>query len=482
MTPKPRFIATVAAAVLWPALLTGASAAGAATDAAADARAAASGGTWGTAAEVPGTAALNKGGDAAITSVSCVSAGNCSAGGYYKDSSGHVQVFTVGEKGGTWGTAEEVPGTAALNKGGSAGISSVSCASAGNCSAAGGYTDASGHAQGFVVTEKDGTWGTALQVPGLGALNKGGIAGVTSVSCGSAGNCSAGGSYKGALGGVQGFVVGEKDGTWGTAQNVPGLEALNVHGVASISSVSCGSAGNCSAGGSYDGADQEGAFVVGEKDGTWGTAEQVPGTATPGGSIVDSVSCSSAGNCSAGGSYASSDGVFAVAETDGTWGTAQDISFPTALGVRGNIELWSLSCASAGNCSAGGTYTSGAGIEAFVVAEADGTWGAAEEVPGTATLNVGKNALTESVSCGSAGNCGAGGYYDSIGHHQAFAAGEADGTWGTAEEVAGTAALNQGGSAAITSVSCTAADHCSAGGWYRDGADNRQQAFVVDET
>ena len=102
-------------------------------------------GTWRTAIEVPGTAALNAGGVAEITSVSCASAGNCSAGGCYTDSSGHQQAFVVNEVNGTWGTAMEVPGTAALNQGGDAGITSVSCASAGNCSAGGDYTDGSGH-------------------------------------------------------------------------------------------------------------------------------------------------------------------------------------------------------------------------------------------------------------------------------------------------------------------------------------------------
>ena len=100
-------------------------------------------GTWGTAIEVPGTAALNQGGDAEIDSVSCASAGNCSAGGNYADSSGHGQAFVVSQTNGTWDTAIEVPGTAALNQGGDAEINSVSCASAGNCSA-GGYYRSSG--------------------------------------------------------------------------------------------------------------------------------------------------------------------------------------------------------------------------------------------------------------------------------------------------------------------------------------------------
>src|SRR5258706_487103 len=94
---------------------------------------------------------------------------------------------------GTWRTAIEVPGSGALNKGGNAEVFSVSCASAGNCAAGGAYSDGSGHAQAFAVSERHGTWGTARQVPRSGALNKGGDAVVFSVSCASAGFCAAGG-------------------------------------------------------------------------------------------------------------------------------------------------------------------------------------------------------------------------------------------------------------------------------------------------
>ena len=44
---------------------------------------------------MPGTAALNRGGFADITSVSCTAAGTCSAGGTYLDSSLGQQVFVV---------------------------------------------------------------------------------------------------------------------------------------------------------------------------------------------------------------------------------------------------------------------------------------------------------------------------------------------------------------------------------------------------
>ena len=58
----------------------------------------------------------------------------------------------VSEKHGVWGQAEKVPGLAALNTHGDAAISSVSCTAAGECSAGGSYIDASGF-QGFVVKE-----------------------------------------------------------------------------------------------------------------------------------------------------------------------------------------------------------------------------------------------------------------------------------------------------------------------------------------
>ena len=99
------------------------------------------------------TRTLNAGGVAGIGSVSCPSPGNCSTGGSYRDSSGNQQVFVVSEVNGTWGTAIEVPGTAALNTGGNAAVNSVSCAAASNCSAGGYYHDSSGHQQAFVASE-----------------------------------------------------------------------------------------------------------------------------------------------------------------------------------------------------------------------------------------------------------------------------------------------------------------------------------------
>ena len=251
------------AAAVWPTGLAGASSAAAGTHVAAGARAAALGGTWGTAIEVPGTAALNQGGNAQIESVSCGSAGNCSAGGFYTDSSGRWQALVAGETNGTWHAAIEVPGTAALNQGGRAIVNSVSCVSAGNCSAGGFYQDGSGHYQAFVAVEANGTWHAAIEVPGTAPLNQRGDAEVSSVSCASAGSCAAGGFYADGSLDIQAFVAGERNGRWGGAIEVPGSGALNAGGDAGVNSVSCPSAGNCAAGGLYvDGSGNVQGFVV----------------------------------------------------------------------------------------------------------------------------------------------------------------------------------------------------------------------------
>jgi hypothetical protein len=444
-----------------------------------------SGGTWGNAEQVPGLAALSQGGSSDLRSVSCGSAGNCSAGGGYADPSGQGQAFVVNQTNGTWGTAQQVPGLAALNAGGSAEVYSVSCASAGDCSAGGFYHDSAGHAQAFVVSETNGTWGSAREVPGTAALNAEGAATVLSVSCAPAGNCSAGGYYRDGAGRQQVFVVSRTKGVWGTAQEVPGTAALNQGGFAEMLSVSCGAAGNCSAGGYYlDIFRRTRAFVVSETNGTWGTAQQVPGTAalSPNGPAdLGSVSCRAAGDCTGAGAAGSHP--FVVDETNGTWGTAQVVPGIATLSHGRPAALDSVSCASPGNCAASGYYTylvnGSARSQVFVATDTNGTWGTAQTLPGIQALNQG-DALPYSVSCGAPGNCATGGYYQHGSTVHPFVANQVNGAWHTAQEVPGIAALTNG-LAILWSVSCASAANCSAGGNYAVNTAH-QQAFVVSET
>jgi hypothetical protein len=478
-------VVAAGAAVVCAGLLTGAGSA----PAVAGARAAAAGVQWGRAAKVPGLAAL--GGRARVISVSCWAVNNCAAGGYYTDRRGHSHAFVVAERNGRWGDAVQVPGTAALNKGGNAEVVSVSCARGGYCAAGGYYTDRRGNRQAFVVTRPEHRWRTAVEVPGSAALNTSGGTAVTSLSCGSVNNCAAGGSYTDA-GGGQGFVVSQDHGVWGTAEEVPGLATLNTSGSAKVTSVSCGSAGNCAAGGYYDGPGgyfdgvcgtcQSQAFVASEENGVWGTAEGVPGLAalnTAGNAEVASVSCARDGYCAAGGYYepATPYGAyqypdpFVVSASNGVWGTVE-VWGDTFYENGSPVFITAVSCPSAGSCAAAGYFLEGP--QAIWVSQTNGVWGTPEELPGT--LAEGLNWL----SCPSAGNCGAGGYAfygEGGGPSLTFVAGERNGRWANAERVPGMRALNKGRNAQVESVSCPSAGHCTAAGFYTD-AKGHPQAFV----
>ena len=443
--------------------------------------------TWQNAIEIPGTAALNTIGFAFADSVSCASARSCSAGGSYDGSSG-VEPFVVDEVDGTWQNAIEVPGIAALSVNGSAGVSSVSCASARSCSAVGSYTDANAYQQAFVVDKVDGVWQNAIEIPGIGTLDGGGDAYRLSVSCPSAGYCSASGVYVDVFGNQSVFVVDEVDGTWQNAIEVPTFATITNN--AWLGSMSCASAGYCSVGGYYlAGSGHSQAFLVNEVDGTWQNAIDVPGTDAlnaGGWASVSSVSCSSDRDCSAAGYYSDTpyhQRPFVVNEVDGIWQNAIEVPGTDTLNASGNAAVNSVSCASANNCSAGGYYVDASSHEhAFVVNEVDGTWQNAIEVPGTDTLNAGGNAAVGSMSCASAHDCSAGGYYwDSSLHENAFVVNEVDGTWQKAIEVPGTDTLNAGGNAAITSLSCASEHNCSAVGHYTDTS-GQIQAFVVSSS
>ena len=450
---------------------------------------------WGTAQELPGLAALDSYSNAASWTVSCSSPGNCAVGGIYGNGgvndSSTSSAFVADERHGSWGRPIQVPGMAALNVGENAEVNSVSCASAVDCTAGGTYwpggTDAGGvnpALDAFVVTEQGGRWGRAIEVPGTSALNAGGSATVNSVSCWSPGNCAAVGQYApGALAnqgivGLSAFVVTEKGGAWGDATELRGLASLNTGHEAIVSSVSCAAGGNCAVGGEYtsaSGAQQ--AFVADESAGRWQPAEEVPGTGVlnvDGVAGVASVSCASPGNCGATGTYASSaGGTFVASEAHGTWRTAAAI--PDGVGAG------SVSCASTGNCVAGGSYAvSGQDFQAYVVTELNGTWGKPQPVPGLAGLNVGRNAGIGSVSCSAPGECGAGGYYagrksdQDQGDDQAFVVTEANGVWGHAQQVPGISTLTSTDAAAVNAVSCVSSQACSAVGSYGVGG-----VFVV---
>lgn len=436
--------------------------------------------TWGNASLIPGASALNVGqyADLALNSISCTSQGNCAAGGTYRDASGVIEGFVADQVNGVWNNAEEIPGLGAIGDGGIS-VNSLSCASPGNCSAGGAY-ESSGVYYGFLVNEVSGVWET-VETVGISSL---GDTAVTAVSCPSAGNCTAGGSYVAGLSPAN-FVIDESNGTWGTPIEVPNLTALNSGPVGSLV-LSCASTGNCSASSSYtdSNGDVQG-YVVNEISGSWGDAAAIPGLVAlnTGNDVqVESISCSSSGNCSVGGTYSLpqlQSQAFVANEVSGTWESAAIVPGSQQLNAGNSAVLRNISCASDGNCSAGGGYTlaDGQTSEVFVVDEINGTWRNAQEVPGSQSLNTAGFAIMDALSCSSPGNCSAGGDYNVGNPTQSFLVDEVNGTWGQAIPVPGSSALGVG--SGINSLSCSKDNYCLAGGNAGDGTGAVFQPFVV---
>jgi hypothetical protein len=263
-------------------------------------------GTWGTASALPGTLDV----DAAITSVSCASPGNCSAGGYYDAQPfgplpgvGYAMVAT--ETDGTWGSVQDVGGSFSSDGDDIVDtVTSVSCSTAGNCGAVGYYGTFDGTTHAFVMSQSNGTWGDAIN-----SADSLGVSGAQwlSVSCPADGACSAAGYYADAGANLHTMAANEVGGTWKAAKEVAG--ALNVGKYGQLFSVSCSSAGNCSAAGYYDDSAQGfAALVVTETKGVWGPGQ---GVAMPGlGDAMaeaNSISCPSLGNCAVAGFVDNSD-------------------------------------------------------------------------------------------------------------------------------------------------------------------------------
>lgn len=267
------------------------------------------GGIWSNASTLPGLEDLNTGRDSRITSVSCSSPGNCMVGGYYNTlpiGTGRALPFVASMVNGVWSNATTIPGIGP-------GVSkfgldvpkmtvSVSCPSDGNCIVGGFHNtvfEPAAEKQGFVATRSGGTWTTVLisdlLAPGASPRVD---ATVTSVSCASATDCTAVGKYA-VNGGYQGFIATLSGGNW-TATPVPGLAALNAGNDATVTSVSCSASGTCALGGSYLAGQAQHAFVAARTSGAWSDAIPVPGLIpmnTRGMGSVTAVSCSPAGDC-----------------------------------------------------------------------------------------------------------------------------------------------------------------------------------------
>lgn len=374
----------------------------------------------------PANAASNP--QVTIYAVSCAVTGNCAAVGSYQVQSGAAQAFVGNEVAGTWQRARAVAlPVGALGSGQLAQLHSVVCSAKGNCSAVGTYlNNATPHArtQGLVLNEVRGTWRRGVKVTLPAGANANPYVVLGQLACASAGNCSGVGSYIDASNATHGLIVNEVAGAWqpGTSLKLPG--DASAYPGASLSAVTCTRLGHCTAVGTYDNAQgQIEALGATKSANAWSRAvplSLLAGTASNPHAFFygfDAVSCPSIGNCSAGGQYRDASGNyqgFFLNEVNGTWQSASTMVLPNGAAQAGkNGGIVAVSCASAGNCSAGAAYLDATGnYQAAIINEVSGTWQSASKVilpPGGTTVGVYGGVY--SVICQTNGSCTASGSY-----------------------------------------------------------------------
>jgi hypothetical protein len=357
--------------------------------------------------------------DSFINALSCGPQGGCVAVGSFDMPGSPTRGFITTQSDGHWGEPMVVSGTEILSR-----VSAVSCVRGNNCVVGGFINDGqeNGVALPFVQDEVNGAWRLPQTPSGLDALNA--VSGeITSVSCASPGDCAAAGIYHDSAGMPHTFVVDESGGTWGPVQAVPesGLTATSSFPTA----LSCGAPGDCAVVGSYSddpGRVREQVFVASEVQGKWGSPQPIPGTAKLNKFMfarVNGLACAATGSCVAVGFVIDSTGnrrAFTADEKNGTW-----LSARVPAGVRQPAEVNSVSCAFAGNCVASGYSHFGDATQAFTLNEVSGTWGTAQPLPGIAKLNTGMLVQMANVACAAAGSCALGGdFVDKGGHGHGF--------------------------------------------------------------
>jgi hypothetical protein len=369
-------------------------------------------GVWPTGVEAVLSPNANPSRSSILHSVSCASAGNCTAVGTYSDNStaeGALRGLLLTETDGSWSAGVEaaLPANAAPTQ--PLLLASVSCALAGNCTAVGWYTDHSGHTDGLLLNERDGRWATGVEaMPPAGAVQSA----LLDVSCAWAGDCTAVGDYGGSSG-FHGLLLTEKGGRWAR-----GVEAQPANDATAVTSVSCASAGNCSAVGSND---AQGLLLT-ETGGKWakGVAAVLPANAITTDAqqlmVITSVSCAAPGYCSAVGTYYDDTNTIQgllLTETAGTWASgveALPANFEGAPTLSQGLRF--VSCSSPGTCSAVGNYVKspGHGPVGLLLNENGGSWaiGVEAALPANA-LN--STSDLYAVSCPLPGNCGVVGDY-----------------------------------------------------------------------
>ncbi len=373
-----------------------------------------------------------------LAGISCTSATACIAVGTLP--AGFQATVPMSER---WnGSSWQVLTTARVAGSHTSELSAVSCTSATKCTAVG--STQTGTRVGTLAERWDGSSWLPEATPGL---RSGQDSGLSSLSCTSGSSCMAGGV------GLAGRWNGK---TWSLLKIArPGGGTA-----ATLSGISCVRAGVCYAAGSFF-ADGVQTLVAEIWNGTRWSVQDAPITTSHDSSTLNGVSCTTATNCTAVGSYHDPvNGNRALAE-DFTlrW---QDQSPPELNGVI-STGLDGVSCASPGACVAVGTFETTKAFESFAEIWSGSQW----NVVSTPKPKVSDLAA---ISCSAARSCEAVGDITRNGNPLTLAEHWNGSSWA----VQHTPNPAGAGVGFLTSVSCSSADACTATGFSAGHALNRR--------
>jgi hypothetical protein len=350
---------------------------------------------------------------------------------------GAAAALTLGLAGPAWAATSVVIQSVPLPSGGTSGtLLGVSCVSPADCMTVGSYRSAPSKVDQPVAGHWDGTAWSVTPVP----LPAGGISGkLDGISCTSAADCTAVGSYVSDGGPAAGLPLAEHwDGSAWSARPVPVPSGAS--GI--LTAVSCSATAACTAAGSDTPVPATAIALAERWNGTTWTQQPVPA----GDELFTGVSCAAARGCTAVGV---SDGGTVAAQWNGTsWANSDPVIPPGA----DFTTLTAVFCVSPANCTAVGDDS----LAALLVPLAEHWNGSAWSAePAAVPAGTATSVLT-SVSCPSARTCTAAGSYTK----------DTPGTRPLAEFFNGTAWTQQPTAAPAThkmldAISCTAAHVCT---------------------
>jgi hypothetical protein len=353
-----------------------------------------------------------------LYAAACTGHGDCVAGGSYSDRAGQDEAMVVTQMKGRWGRAiEVVPPKGAADQP-DAEVNGIACASQGNCVAVGYYNVKADYDQGFIVDQTRGRWGHAIQAE-LPLNARAEAAGLTTVTCTSAGNCEAGGYYFDRAGGLEATIVSEVRGRWRRGTELSMGHGFDADPGPTIGAIACARAGYCVAVGFYYISTVGPPFSTAalgfiQARGKWYPGTKVtPPSNADGNSGLSGVACAAGGACFAVGTYATSATVYSAMsalESGNRW--RQAASIPTTPAHATSDSLDGISCPSVRLCVVAGGYgTATSNTLGMLITLSNEKWGKAGGVAVPANGATTPRDFLSSVGCASDGYCAAVGFY-----------------------------------------------------------------------